>query len=61
MDAGAWIAIAASVLIVGGALLYIVKAKKNGRKCIGCPDSASCRARHCCACQAKKNADSDAP
>jgi len=26
------------VLILGGAALYIYKAKKSGAKCIGCPD-----------------------
>jgi hypothetical protein len=30
------------VLCVGGASLYIYKAKKSGKKCIGCPDSSSC-------------------
>ena len=44
------IAIAAIVLIVGGALAYIIKAKKSGRKCIGCPDSASCKAGGCSSC-----------
>ena len=39
---GEIIAIAAIVLIIGGAVAYIVKAKKSGKKCIGCPDSASC-------------------
>ncbi|MBO7195961.1 MAG: FeoB-associated Cys-rich membrane protein [Clostridia bacterium] len=29
-------------LIVGGALLYIAKAKKSGQKCIGCPSSKTC-------------------
>ena len=29
-------------LIVGGALLYIRKNKKNGIKCIGCPYAKSC-------------------
>lgn len=28
--------------ILGGAALYIYKAKKSGAKCIGCPDSGSC-------------------
>lgn len=37
------IAVAAIVLIVGGAILYIIKAKKSGRKCIGCPYSSSCK------------------
>ena len=29
-------------LIVGGACLYIFKAKKSGVKCIGCPHAKSC-------------------
>ena len=28
--------------ILGGATLYIVKAKKAGQKCIGCPHSRAC-------------------
>ena len=35
-------AAAAIVLIVGGAVAYIIKAKKSGQKCIGCPDSKTC-------------------
>ena len=30
------------VLILGGAVVYICKAKKRGVKCIGCPDGATC-------------------
>ena len=29
-------------LVLGGAALYIYKAKKRGKKCIGCPDGGSC-------------------
>lgn len=29
-------------LILGGASWYVYKAKKSGRKCIGCPDSGTC-------------------
>ncbi len=29
-------------LILGGAVGYIRKAKKAGKKCIGCPGSGSC-------------------
>ena len=29
-------------LILGLAIGYIVKAKKKGARCIGCPDSGSC-------------------
>lgn len=28
--------------ILGGAAWYIYRAKKSGKKCIGCPDSGSC-------------------
>ena len=40
--------IGAIVLIVGAALIYIVRSKRKG-KCIGCPDSASCHGKcpHC--------------
>lgn len=40
--------IGAIVLIVGAALIYIVRSKRKG-KCIGCPDSASCHGNcpHC--------------
>lgn len=50
------IIIAAVVLaIVALAVFYIIKAKKSGKKCIGCPDSASCSAKEggcscCCGC-----------
>lgn len=36
------IIIAILVVIVGLAALYIYKAKKSGKKCIGCPDSGNC-------------------
>ena len=36
------IVIAIIALIIGGAVGYIIKAKKNGQKCIGCPYSSSC-------------------
>lgn len=36
------IIIAVVLVIVGLAGAYIYKAKKNGKKCIGCPDSGSC-------------------
>ena len=37
--------------IVAAAGLYIYKAKKSGKKCIGCPDSGSC----CGCCHNKEN------
>ncbi len=30
------------VLIVALASLYIIKAKKSGKKCIGCPSACNC-------------------
>ena len=50
------IIIAVLALIIGGAGLYVWKAKKSGRKCIGCPDSGSCSGScaSCCGCQEKK-------
>ena len=41
------IAIAVIVLVVGGAVAYIIKAKRSGRKCIGCPDSKTCSSGGC--------------
>ena len=38
------------VLILGGAVLYIVRAKRRGQHCIGCPDASRCTG--CCSgCQ----------
>ena len=37
--------------IIGGASLYIYRAKKSGAKCIGCPDSKTCSG-HCAGCGA---------
>ena len=33
-----WIAIGVIALIVVLAVVYIIKAKKSGKKCIGCPE-----------------------
>ena len=37
-------------LIVGGASFYIIRAKKKGQKCIGCPDSKTCSGS-CASCR----------
>ncbi len=62
-----FIAIGIILVVVGCAVAYIVKAKKSGKKCIGCPDSASCSAGGCsgkcssCSCGCgKDDADTDA-
>ena len=36
------IIIAVLVIIIGLAAGYVIKAKKSGKKCIGCPDGGSC-------------------
>lgn len=43
------IAIAVIALLVGGAVAYIIKAKRSGQKCIGCPDSKTCSG-NCAGC-----------
>ena len=60
------IVIAIITIIVGGALAYIIKAKKSGKKCIGCPDGCSCSSKNkkgkgdneggcsCCSCHEDK-------
>ena len=36
------------LVIVGGAVAYIIKAKKSGKKCIGCPDAPTCQSHGAC-------------
>ena len=51
-----FIVIGIIVLVVGSASYYIYRAKKSGKKCIGCPDSSSCQnsgggcSGHCSSC-----------
>ncbi len=35
------------VLILAAAATYVYKAKKSGKKCIGCPDGCSCGSKNC--------------
>ena len=46
------IAIAVIGLIIGGATGYIIKAKKSGKKFIGCPHSSTC-SQGKCSCEDK--------
>ena len=41
-----FIIIAVLVLIIGAAVVYIIKEKKKGVKCIGCPAGGSCLGAH---------------
>ena len=56
-DIGILIAV---VIIVGGALWYIIKKKRSGARCIGCPDSKTCSGScaSCCGCQ-KSNEETE--
>ncbi|MBQ7415816.1 MAG: FeoB-associated Cys-rich membrane protein [Oscillospiraceae bacterium] len=52
-----YVIIAVIAVILGLAIFYIRKAKKSGKKCIGCPDSGACSG-NCggcsCGCGEKK-------
>ncbi len=43
------------LVIIGSAVGYIIKAKKSGVKCIGCPAGSECSKKSCggcsCGCQ----------
>lgn len=43
------IALAAVALAIGGAVFYIVRSKRGGKKCIGCPYASGCP-KSSCAC-----------
>lgn len=51
------IVIAVVAVIVGLAVFYIVRAKKKGVKCIGCPQGGKCSDRESCTgcCAANEN------
>ena len=40
------IAVLIILILIGCALAYIIRKKKNGARCIGCPDSDQCCACH---------------
>lgn len=40
------------LVVVGLAAAYIIKEKKAGKKCIGCPYSSECAAKNKCSCGA---------
>lgn len=41
-------------VILGGALFYVIRTKKRGQKCIGCPDSKKCSG-NCSSCHSCSN------
>ena len=52
------IVIIALVLILGGAAFYVYRAKKKGKKCIGCPEN-TCSGNCSCCSMCKKEEQSD--
>ena len=44
------IVIAVLAVILGAAAAYIIRAKKSGQKCIGCPYSKECASKGCGCC-----------
>ena len=42
-----FIAIAVLLLIVGAAAFYVIRAKRKGKKCIGCPWCDACSKKNC--------------
>ncbi|MBQ7378299.1 MAG: FeoB-associated Cys-rich membrane protein [Clostridia bacterium] len=53
-----YIAIAAIVLIVGAAVFYIIRAKRRGEKCVGCPYAKQCGG-NCSGCSGHTEANKD--
>jgi len=42
------------ILVLGGVISYIIKSKKNGAKCIGCPSGGCCPSNSKSQCNCKK-------
>ena len=48
-----FIIIAVLLIVVGAAIAYIIREKKRGVKCIGCPNAGACAQKHAaggCSC-----------
>lgn len=51
MNIGDVVAIVSILIVIGGAVAYIIKSKKSGKKCIGCPYASSCsKNNNTCSC-----------
>lgn len=51
-----FIVAAVLLILVGAAVVYIIKAKKSGVKCVGCPDGGTCayKCEGCSGCHTKE-------
>lgn len=48
-----FLVLAVVILIIAGAIFLMYRAKKSGKKCIGCPESGHCSQGNCqsgCSC-----------
>ena len=52
-----YIVLAILAVAIGGAVAYIIRAKKSGQKYIGCPYSKSCSGG--CNCNSAQNTDKE--
>ena len=43
--------------LAGAIVLYLIKAKKSGKKCIGCPYANDCSNKNKCNCNNKNQDD----
>lgn len=63
MTATDWILLIVLVVIIGAAVAYIVKSKKSGVKCIGCPSGCNCSGKKseqsACKCSGSEPAKSE--
>lgn len=50
-----FIVVVVVLLIVGAAITYIVREKKRGVTCIGCPAAGKCGKSGGCHCDSQKN------
>ena len=48
-----FIVIAVLVLVIGAATIYVLRQRKKGVKCIGCPNGDNCSGS-CCSCKTDK-------
>ncbi len=51
-----WIAIAVIALVLGGAIFHIIREKRKGVACVGCPAARNCAAARECAARRKGSA-----
>lgn len=47
------------LVIIGTAMMYIIKAKKSGVKCIGCPADGACSGKQTGQCNCGCHSDAD--